>query len=60
MDLFLSKGFGEKCKLTESALISFINSILVKMTHFAFILVKHQHREPAKSCFYNFQFLRVL
>ena len=52
MILFLSKGFGKKCKPTEFALNFVKNSILVKKkTHFPFILVEQEHREPGKSCF---------
>ena len=36
--IFLSKGFGEKCKHTELAL-NFVQ-ILVKKTYFPFILVE--------------------
>ena len=38
--IFFSKGFGTKCKYTELALNFNQNSILVKKTHFPFILVE--------------------
>ena len=41
--------FAEKFKHTE--LILFKNSNLVKETHFLFILIEYQHRDPTKNCF---------
>ena len=49
--IFLTEGFGEKCKQTELALNIIQNIILVEKTHFPFIIVKLQHREPANNCF---------
>ena len=38
----------------------FQKNILVKETHFPYILVEQKHGEPAKGCFGSFHFFRVL
>ena len=40
MNIFLSEGFGEKCKHKELALTLFKNNILVKKIYFPFIILK--------------------
>ena len=50
-EYFLSEGFSEKCKHTESALNFTQKQYFSQKTHFPFIILKQQHREPSKICF---------
>ena len=52
MIFFLSKGLSKEYKHRKLAL-NFVkkHNFSLKKTHFPFILVEQEHREPGKSCF---------
>ena len=60
LSCFFSKRFDEKFKQAEVSLYFIKKQYFCLKTHFTFIWNNWQHRDWEKSCFLDFDFVRVL